>query len=247
MKIEKIQDSDNSDNSSNKTVIEAEKTEKFPETEKEKFPDNVASCPPIPGGQVYNINNPPGMESALKLNTSTGTEESTPPQSSSRKSKYEYGTQVFQEKDCTCPYCYVRKSSKNEMSFIVNAANMVRQTTNAKCSMSRPAANSAGVAGCPTPMVNIKIKAKKNQEEYLATLRALPDTGASVDCIEENFAKKHNLVIQLDFSSMIKLISAEGKTMKVIGTTKLRLMAPGGGWTTTVALVCPKLSHQFLM
>ena len=35
--------------------------------------------------------------------------------------------------------------------------------------------------------------------------------------------------------------------MKVIGTTKLRLMAPGGGWTTTVALVCPKLSHQYLM
>ena len=52
LKIEKIQDSDNSDNSLNKTVIEAEKTEKFPETEKEKFPDKVASCPPIPGGQV---------------------------------------------------------------------------------------------------------------------------------------------------------------------------------------------------
>ena len=35
--------------------------------------------------------------------------------------------------------------------------------------------------------------------------------------------------------------------MRVIGTTKLKLMAPGGGWTSTVALVCPKLSHQFLM
>ena len=133
------------------------------------------------------------------------------------------------------------------MSFSVNAANMVRQNTNAKCSMSRPAACSAGVAACPTPMVNLKVKAKKNQEEYLATLRALPDTGTSVDCIEESFAKKHNLVIQPDSSSMIELISAEGKTMKVIGTTKMRLMAPGGGWTTTVALVCPKLSHQFLM
>ena len=33
----------------------------------------------------------------------------------------------------------------------------------------------------------------------------------------------------------------------MIGTTKLTLMAPGGGWTTTVALVCPRLSHQFLM
>ena len=46
---------------------------------------------------------------------------------------------------------------------------------------------------------------------------------------------------------MIELILAEGKSMKVIGTTKLRLMAPGGGWTTTVALICPKLSHQYLM
>ncbi len=133
------------------------------------------------------------------------------------------------------------------MSFSVNAVNMVKQNTNAKCSMSRPAACSAGVAACPTPMVNLKVKAKKNQEEYLATLRALPDTGTSVDCIEESFAKKHNLVIQLDSSSMIELILVEGKTMKVIGTTKIRIMAPGGGWTTTVALVCPKLSHQFLM
>ena len=96
---------------------------------------------------------------------------------------------------------------------MVNAANMVRQTTNAKCSMSRPAANSAAIAGCPTPMVNLKIKTKKNQEERLATLRALPDTGASVDCIEENFARKHNMVIQLDTTNMIELVSAEGKTM----------------------------------
>ena len=42
LKIEDNQDSDNSDSSSNKTVIEAEKTE--------KVPDNVASCPSIPGG-----------------------------------------------------------------------------------------------------------------------------------------------------------------------------------------------------
>ena len=131
------------------------------------------------------------------------------------------------------------------MYFIVNAANMVRQTMNAKCSMSRPAANSAAIAGCPTPMVNLKIKIKKNQEEKLATLRALPDTGASVDCIEENFAKKHNLVIQPDMTNMIELVSVEGKTMRVLGTTKLTLQAPGGGWTTTLALVCPQLSHQF--
>ena len=147
------------------------------------------------------------------LNTSTGTEDSTPPPSSSSKSKYEYGTQVVHKEDCSCLYCYIRESSKKKMSFTVNAANMVRQTTNAKCSMSQPAANSAVLAGCPTLTVNIKIKTRKNQEESLATLRALPDTGASVDCIEENFAKKHNLVIQPDTTNMIELVSAQGKTM----------------------------------
>ena len=139
------------------------------------------------------------------------------------------------------------KKYKEKMSFSVNAANMVRQNTNAKCSMSKPAACSAEVAACPTPMVNLKVKAKKNQEEYLATLRALPDTVTSVNCIEESFTKKHNLVIQPDSSSMIELILVEEKTMKVIGTTKIKIMANGGKWVTTVALVCPKLSHQFLL
>ena len=133
------------------------------------------------------------------------------------------------------------------MHFMVNAANMVKQTRNTKCSMSRPAANSAAIQGCPTPMVNLKIKIKKNQEEKLATLRALSDIGASVDCIDKNFAKKHNLEIQPDTTNMIELVSAEGKVMRVLGTTKLTLQAPGGNWTTKVALVCPKLSHQFLM
>ena len=93
--------------------------------------------------------------------------------------------------------------------------------------MSRPAANAA-ISGCPTPMVNLKIKVKNNQEERLAMLWAQADTGASVDCIEENFAKKHNLVILLDKTNMIKLVSVEGKTMKVLGTTKLIIQAPGG-------------------
>ena len=124
---------------------------------------------------------------------------------------------------------------------------MVRQNINTKCSMSRLAVCSAEVAACLTPMVNIKIKAKKNQEDYLATIRALPDTGASVDCIKESFAKKHNLVIQPDTSNMIELISVEGKVMKVIGNTKIKIMVNEGKWVTTVALVCPRLSHQFLL
>ena len=133
------------------------------------------------------------------------------------------------------------------MYFSVNAANMVRQNRHKKCSMSRPAACSAEVTACPTPMVNLKLKAKKNQEDYLATIRALPDTGASVDYIEESFAKKHNLVIQSDTSNMIELISVEEKVMKVIRTTKVKIMANGGKWVTTVALVYPRLSHQMLL
>ena len=187
------------------------------------------------------------MESTTKLDSATGTEVSkNHPQDLSRK--YKYGTQVIHKEDCTCPYCYVRKSSKKKkMSFSINAAQMVKTYRNTKCSSSRPAACSAELSAIPTPMVNLKMKAKKNQDNYLATIRALPDTGASVDCIEETFAKKHNLEIQPDTSNMIELINAEGKVMKVVGTTKIRIMVRGGTWITTVALVCPKLSHQMLL
>ena len=105
---------------------------------------------------------------------------------------------------------------------------MVKTFRNTKCSSSRPAACSAEISAIPTPMVNLRMKAKKNQDNYLATIRALPDTGASVACIEENFTKKHNLAIQPDTSIMIELINTEGKVMKVIGTTKLRTMVKGG-------------------
>ena len=72
------------------------------------------------------------------------------------------------------------------------------------------------------------MKAKKNHDSYFATIRALPNTGASIDCIKETFAKKHNLEIQPDSSNMIELINAEGKMMKVIGTTKIRITVKGG-------------------
>ena len=124
---------------------------------------------------------------------------------------------------------------------------MVKTYRNTKCSSSRPAACSAELSAIPMPMVNLKMKAKKNQDNYLATIRALPDTGASVDCIEETFAKKHNLEIQPDTSNMIELINAEGMVMKVVRTTKIKIIMKGGTWITTVALVCPKLSHQMLL
>ena len=124
---------------------------------------------------------------------------------------------------------------------------MVKTFRNTKCSSSRPAACSAEISAIPTPMVNLKMKAKKNQDNYSATIRALPDTGASINCVEESYAKKHNLEIKPDTSNMIELINAEGKVMKVTGTTKIQIMVKGGTWITTVALVCPKLSHQMLL
>ena len=50
-----------------------------------------------------------------------------------------------------------------------------------------------------------------------------------------------------DDDDMIELIAAEGNCIKVTGTTELELQLPGGGWTTTIALVCPKLSNQMLL
>ena len=35
--------------------------------------------------------------------------------------------------------------------------------------------------------------------------------------------------------------------MKVIGTTKVKIMVNGGKWITTITLVCPRLSHQMLL
>ena len=105
---------------------------------------------------------------------------------------------------------------------------MVKTSRNTKCSSSRPAACSAEISAIPTPMVNLKMKAHRNGENYLATIRALPDTGASIDCVEESYAKKHNLEIKPDTSNMIELINAEGKVMKVTRTTKIHLRVKGG-------------------
>ena len=78
------------------------------------------------------------------------------------------------------------------MFFSVNTANMIRQSNNTKYSMSKPAANLANMSGCPTPMVNLRVKITKNDDSELATLCALPDTGASIDCVEENLSRNTN-------------------------------------------------------
>ena len=186
LNIETNQDSDNSESSA-ETVIKQKKRELSPEKEKcEKLPESDASLSPIPRGEESSIVHSLGMESKTKLDSATGTEDSkTSPQNSSRK--YKYGTQVIHEENCDCPYCYVRNSSKKQkLSFSINAAQMVRTSRNTKCSSSRPAACSAEISAIPTPMVNLKMKAKKNHDNYLATIPALPHTGTSIDCVEES-------------------------------------------------------------
>merc|ERR1712240_107876 len=210
LNLQTNQESDNSETSA-ETVIEKKTRKLSPEKEKcEKLPESDASLSPIPRGEGFSIVHSLGMESKTKLDSAMGTEDSkTSPQNSSIK--YKYGTQVIHEENCDCPYCYVRTSSKKQkLSFSINAAQMVRMFRNTKCSSSRPAAYSAEISAIPTPMVNLKKKAMKNNDNYLATIRALSDTGASIDCVEESYAKKHNLEIKPDTSNMIELINAEG-------------------------------------
>ena len=97
-------------------------------------------------------------------------------------------------------------------------------------------------------MVNLRvcIRGPGNQKE-LTSIRALPDTGASVDIVHEKFARRHNLTFTKDTDDMIELIAEEGNAINVTGTTELELQLPGGGWITTIALVCPKLSQDMLL
>ena len=66
--------------------------------------------------------------------------------------------------------------------------------------------------------------------------------------MDANFVKKHNIEMLPDTTHMIELISSEGKAMKVLGTCRLAIQNIGGyGYTHTIVLVCPNLSHQFLL
>ena len=72
----KIQnDSEDEDNSSIETVVQNVKKEDVPQT--------AAPCPPIPGGQVYDENHPPRIESTSKLGP---TEETIQTEASSSSS-----------------------------------------------------------------------------------------------------------------------------------------------------------------
>ena len=131
------------------------------------------------------------------------------------------------------------------MSFSINADQMVRQNRNTKCLMSRPAACSAEISAIPTSMVNLKMKAMKNQENYLATIRALPDTRASVNCIEENFAKKQSGDTPR-YNKHDRTHQYQGQGNECSGK-HVKIIVNGGKCITTVTLVCPRLTHQMLL
>merc|ERR1712237_79880 len=148
LNIDEEQLNENSDSSTN-TVIENKKEIL---SKKEKKQKNDASSAPIPGGEESSIVHSPGMESKNKLDH-TGKENL---QASSSTNKY--GSQIIHEKDCDCPYCYVRQSSKKQkMTFSINAASIMKTSRNTKCLSSRPAACSADISAIPTPMVNLKM------------------------------------------------------------------------------------------
>ena len=112
-----------------------------------------------------------------------------------------------------------------------------------------PEANLSEVNGYPTPMINLSVRVKgKGRYNKLETVRALPDTGTSVDCVQEKFVKRHKLTIKPENEYMdLQLLAAEGNEMLVSGTTTLEVSLSSGPWTAVEALVCPRLSHTMLI
>ena len=104
------------------------------------------------------------------------------------------------------------------------------------------------MTGTPTPQINLRICVReKNTHGKISNIRVLPDTGASVDCISVAYAKRYNLPIVPDKDNDLELLAAKGNSVKVLGTTMFEIQAPGGGWITTTAMVCPRLSHDMML
>merc|ERR1712105_564737 len=102
----------------------------------------------------------------------------------------------------------------------------------------------------PTPLISLKIQVPggvKGFKHSLATARALPDTGASCDCISEAFAVQHGLQIVPDTDNLIDLSAAEGNPIEVSGTTEITIIGHQGIQVKSLALVCARLSNTLLL
>ena len=89
---------------------------------------------------------------------------------------------------------------------------MMKLPINGKNGVSRLIAN-VNIPGCPTPMINLKVKTNKNE---LSTLQTFPDTGVSINCIDAKFVKKNNIEVLPETTNVIESIWAEGKAIKVL-------------------------------
>ena len=101
--------------------------------------------------------------------------------------------------------------------------------------------------GAPTPLVALKIMSGcQGKGAKMASLRVTPDTGATVDVIKHDIAKKIGAQIEPN-SSGYRLSDAQNADIKIVGTCKLRIQRPGGQWRTVVAMVTSKLSDSLLL
>ena len=101
--------------------------------------------------------------------------------------------------------------------------------------------------GAPTPLVALKIMSGcQGKGAKMASLCVTPDTGATVDVIKHDIAKKIGAQIEPN-SSGYRLSDAQNADIKIVGTCKLRIQRPGGQWKTIVAMVTSKLSDSLLL
>ena len=75
----------------------------------------------------------------------------------------------------------------------------------------------------------------------------MPDSVASISCVSKKWAKRHNLQITEDEENISNLFNAEGRKIKVTGTTLMKVQHPKGSWVPCVVLVCPELGHEMLL
>ena len=95
--------------------------------------------------------------------------------------------------------------------------------------MSTPTFNVNEPIGCLTRMVNQRVCIRKERHHNkLASIAALPDTSASIDCKIEKFVKNHGFIVAPGNENMIDLITAEGNLRNVTGTTTRDIYLPKG-------------------
>ena len=96
-------------------------------------------------------------------------------------------------------------------------------------------------------MVALKIMSGCQEKgAKMASLWVTPDTGATVDVIKYDIAKKIGAEIEPN-SSGYKLTDAQNADIKIVGTCKLRIQRTGGQWRSVIAMVTSKLSYSLLL